>query len=210
MLSSAIATCRKGLGGQDEDEAIGAGRVVRGASGRPRWLSKAEVSVQHCVSSAASSILSTFSPSPSVSITTSQRKALRVIFNPVCLSVDRVELLRSIALGGSGGGRDEVGRPLVMAVNLYGEEARVGITPVRDWWWCQASLEDRGYCLVAAQSMRFPRNEDFLLKEVVEATDETVGRGLSDHDVLDTPKESIQVICALRNHSPRRIRRCVG
>jgi hypothetical protein len=43
-------------------------------------------------------------PSPSCSTTTSHMNALRVIFCPEAWSVDRVELFKSIALGGGAGG----------------------------------------------------------------------------------------------------------
>ena len=67
-------------------------------------------------------------PPPSRSTTTSHRKALLVNFCPVSLSVDRVELLRSMALGGSGGGSGEVGRDLARLTGL--EEGCVGMTPM--------------------------------------------------------------------------------
>lgn len=57
-------------------------------------------------------------PSPSRSTTTSQRNALRVIFAPVSLSVERVELFRSIGLAGTGGGRGDVERYLELPMDL--------------------------------------------------------------------------------------------
>jgi hypothetical protein len=49
-------------------------------------------------------------PSPSLSTTTSHKNALLVTFAPVSLSVDFVELFRSIAFGGRGGGRGDIDR----------------------------------------------------------------------------------------------------
>ena len=63
-------------------------------------------------------------PSPSLSTTTSHRNARLVTLFPVSLSVDRVELLRSIGFAGTGGGRGDVDL-LFGAAYLCGE-ARVG------------------------------------------------------------------------------------
>lgn len=49
-------------------------------------------------------------PSPSLSTTISHKNALRVIFLPLSLSVDLVELLRSMAFGGGAGGNGSAER----------------------------------------------------------------------------------------------------
>lgn len=60
-------------------------------------------------------------PSPSLSTTTSHKNALRVIFLPVALSVDLVELLRSMAFGGGGGGSGSAERCLERGRDLTGD-----------------------------------------------------------------------------------------
>jgi hypothetical protein len=85
---------------------MGAGSVDRGLRGRPRWARRFVVSTQIFRQAFQPERLQ--SPSDSRSTTTSHKNALLVTFIPVSLSVDLVELFKSIAFGGNGGGRGDV------------------------------------------------------------------------------------------------------
>lgn len=63
-------------------------------------------------------------------MTTSHRNARLLILAPVSLSVDRVELLRSMGFAGTGGGNGEAERARATPDALYGED-NAGILPYR-------------------------------------------------------------------------------
>lgn len=77
--------------------------------------------IYYVSNSSVFSIPEHYIPSPSLSTTTSHKNALRVIFLPVSLSVDLVELLRSMAFGGGGGGNGSAERCLERGRDLTGD-----------------------------------------------------------------------------------------
>lgn len=76
-----------------------------GSNGVPRCERRLRVSINQSVIPISPDCAI---PGPSLSSMTSQWKALRVTFEPVEWSVDRVELLRSMGFGGGKGGEIEL------------------------------------------------------------------------------------------------------
>ena len=86
----------------------GPAAIDAGARSSPRQGSRFSVSAGQISRLAHDELGPARSPSPSRSTIKSHKKALLVIFAPVSLSVDLVELFRSIALGGGGGGNGDM------------------------------------------------------------------------------------------------------